>query len=339
MFTVINDQSPESVTLSLLRVSRRAMATRFEIALPLGTPDALAAAEDALDLIDTLEDQLTVYRGHSAISRVNSEAFEQGVEVDEPLFEFLRRALVLHRATGGAFDIATGALIDAWGFRTRTPAVPDSKAFVAAMHASGSRHVVLDESRRTVRFKRPGLALNLGSIGKGYALDQAATRLSHNWGITSALLTGGGSSVRTLGTPPDDPRGWRVALRHPANDGRTLGQVRLRNNALATSAATFQFFTYKERRLGHVLDPRSGWPADGVASATVIAACAADADALSTAFFVMGLPRSEEYLLSRPDLAAVILPEDADTPARLGDLDWQPPSLHEAALNDLTLPD
>src|SRR5690349_9092452 len=114
----------EPAAFTLVRVSRRAMATRFEVAIPVGTPDAVAAAEDALDLIDQLEDQLTVFRDHSEVSRLNATAAAGPVVVEEKLFELLGTCAAWTRETDGAFDIATGALIKSWGFYRRQGRVP-----------------------------------------------------------------------------------------------------------------------------------------------------------------------------------------------------------------------
>ncbi|OWK36227.1 Thiamin biosynthesis lipoprotein ApbE [Fimbriiglobus ruber] len=297
--------------LTLLRVSRRAMATTFEVAIPYGTADALPAAEDALDLIDDLEDQLTVYRDHSEVSRLNTTAADGPVEVEPRLFDLLSAAATLTRDTAGAFDCATGALIKVWGFHKREGRVPPPEELRAARECSGTRHVVLDPAARTIKFRKHGLEINLGGIGKGYALDRAGERLREKWGITSALLQGGGSSVLAIGAPPTNPRGWAVAVRHPWDDTRTLGTVWLKDQGFGTSAATFQFFEYNGRKLGHLLDPRTGWPADGTAGASVVAPTAAAADALSTALFVYGIAGFEKVAVAHPNLGAIVLP---DTP-------------------------
>jgi thiamine biosynthesis lipoprotein len=327
---------------ALIRVSRRAMATRFEIALPFGTQDAVAAAEDALDLIDELEDQLTVYRDHSEVSRLNESALEKPVVVEERLFDLLQHCAQLTQATQGAFDVAAGALIKAWGFHRREGRIPMPRERAAAMQATGIRHVIFDATNRSIRFRRRGLAINLGSIGKGYALDRAAQLLREKWDVRSAVLHAGGSSVLALGTPPGDRRGWRIALRHPSNDVRTLGTVRLRNRALGTSAATYQHFEYNGTKYGHVLDPRTGWPADKTASASVLANTAAEADALATAFFVLGLPAAKKLAESRPEVAGVILADAAGVEPEVFGLpreDYDPPGFREMLTDLLTLPE
>ena len=295
--------------LSLVRVSRRAMATTFEVALPFGTPDALAAAEDALDVIDAVEDQLTVYRDTSEVAALNADAYGRSVPVAANLFDLLTRCAEWTRDTAGGFDVAVGALVASWASHRRDGRIPPPADLAAARANSGMRHVMLDAQTRSVKYRQPRLSLNFGSVGKGYALDLAADLLRQRWGIGSALLHGGGSSVRAIGTPPGHPRGWPVAVTHPSGTG-LLGTVYLRDQGMGTSAATFQFFEFAGRRYGHVLDPRTGGPAAGTESASAVAPTAAQADALSTAFFVQGADAAIEYIQPRPALAALILRTD-----------------------------
>ncbi len=311
---LLADRPEAPSEFALVRVSRRAMATTFEIAIPLGTHRyAVEAAEDALNLIDELEDQLTVYRDHSEVSRLNATAAGGFVDVEPRLFDLLARCAVWTKESSGAFDIATGALIKAWGFFRRDGRVPPPAELVAAMHATGFRHVVLDVQRRAVKFRVSGVELNLGAVGKGYALDRAAERLRDQWGVRSALLHGGGSSVYAMGPAPGDSRGWPIRLRHPHRPDENLGTVYLYDAGLGTSAATFQFFEYNGQKLGHVLDPRTGWPAMGTDSATVIAPTAAEADAMATAAFILGPPGAERLTRLRPGLQAIVLRGQAIT--------------------------
>src|SRR5262249_50142574 len=176
-----------------------------------------------------------------------------------------------------------------------------------ALEHIGMQHVVLDHGGRSVRYLKPGLEINLGSIGKGYALDRVAGLLRGAWNATSALLHGGHSSVCAIGTPPGETAAWSVALRHPWDDKQTLGVVRLRDRALGTSAATYRHLEFQGRKLGHLLDPRTGWPAEGMASASVLAPTAAEADALATTFYINGVDWARAYCETHPEVAAVLL--------------------------------
>src|SRR5262245_19661003 len=174
------------------------------------------------------------------------------------------------------------------------------------------RYVTLDLDRQAVRYHRRGVEINLGSIDKGYALDQVGALLRDEWGIRSGLLNGGTSSILTLGTPPGEPRGWSVGMRHPWQADRRLAVVRLRDRAMATSGATYQHFEHNHTKLGHLLDPRTGRPAEGMALATAFAPTAAEADALATAFYVLGVEPARRYCEEHPEVAAVLLPDIPD---------------------------
>jgi thiamine biosynthesis lipoprotein len=301
---------------ALVRTGRRAMATQFEIILPFNSRNAADASIAALDLIDGLEDQLSAFRPHSELVQLNHRAFQNEVGIETRLFDLLRLAAGITRETQGAFDVAAGALSKAWGFYQRSGRVPSVPERAAAMAQTGMRYVILNEESQSVRYLRKGLEINLGGIGKGYALDRAGQAL-RELGVSAGLIHGGMSSVLAMGAPAEEPRGWMVSLRHPWTEGRSLGSVYLRDRALGTSAATYQFFEYNGRKLGHILDPRKGWPAEGLQQVTVIAHTAAEADALSTAFYVMGLDAATEYCRTHPQVAAIILPTNEAAPVVL----------------------
>ena len=147
------------------------------------------------------------------------------------------------------------------------------------------------------------MEINLGSIGKGYALDRIA-ELFESKGIENFLLHGGNSSVLGRGTCAD---GWWIGLRHPLVPERRIGEILLRDRALGTSGSGTQFFTHEGRRYGHILDPRTGRPADGMLSVTVAAASGAEADALATAFYVLGVDAALEYCRQHPGIAAILM--------------------------------
>src|SRR5262249_33662247 len=148
----------------------------------------------------------------------------QAVPVEERLFELLTLAARVTEQTGGAFDITAGPLIKAWGFFARQGRVPSEEERAEARQRVGMRHGVLDPAARRVRFGRPGVEINLGSIGKGYALDRAAETLRRSWNLRAGLLHGGHSSVYAIGSEPGQ-RGWAVGVRHPWEPQRRLAVV------------------------------------------------------------------------------------------------------------------
>jgi thiamine biosynthesis lipoprotein len=293
--------------VSLLRFSRRAMATTFEILFSFDQRGATDLAEAAFELIDELEAQLTVYGDDSEVSRLNARAASEPIAVEARLFQLLVEADRLTRESGGAFDVTAGPLIKAWGFFRRQGRVPTPTERQATLDRVGMRHVELKPEAKTVHFRKPGMEINLGSIGKGYALDRCA-ELLRSHGLVNALLHAGGSSVLAIGSQPGTS-GWPVGIRHPWDESRRLGVVHLRDRAIGTSAATFQHFEYNKRKLGHLLDPRTGRPAEGIASASAVAGSAAEADALATAFFVLGLEKARLFCQTHSGVGAVLLPE------------------------------
>jgi thiamine biosynthesis lipoprotein len=277
-------------------VARNAMATRFEFALHGADPVRLrAAAEEALDEVDRLEDLLSLYRPHTDVARVNAGAADGPVRVSPEVFHLLRRAFALTVVTDGAFDVTAAPLVKAWGFVGGSGARPEPARFAEARRCVGPRLVALDETAFTVRFTRPGVMLDLGSLGKGFALERAA-ELLREAGVTSALLHGGTSTVVALGAPPD-AEAWSVAL----PDGRSIG---LRDEVLSVSATWGKSFREGGRTFGHVLDPRSGEPVTGERMAAVALPSATESDALSTALLVLGESGLERLRAFRPELRA-----------------------------------
>jgi thiamine biosynthesis lipoprotein len=293
----------------LLRLSRRAMACTFEIFLNAGQyPQGAEAAVAALDLVDWLEDQLSIFREHSQISQLNRRAADEPVVVEPELLALVEMALQIHRDTEGAYDVTSGLLSNVWGFTRRNGTIPPDEALAEARACVGSQFVEIDRATRSVRFSKPGIEINLGSIGKGYALDRCAELLAAE-GIHDFLLHGGHSSVLARGAAGslEVEQGWSVGVCNPLRPDRRIGHLRLKDRALATSGSGTQFFEHEGRRYGHILDPRSGWPAEGVLSASVLAPTAAQADALSTAFYVMGAQGAKDYCRQHPEIAAVVL--------------------------------
>jgi thiamine biosynthesis lipoprotein len=310
-------EQPSGESTLLLHLRRRAMATNFEIILPFGTSAAVEIGEEVFDLLDQLEEQMTVYRQSSEISRLNQQAAAGSVRVERRLFGLLELAAQIHRDTESAYDITAGALIKAWGFFRGPRRVPNEDERETARQLVGMDKVTLDAERHTVRYHQPGIEINLGSIGKGYAIDRMARKL-RGTGCSQMLLHGGTSSVYAGGCPADEERGWQVGILHPW-DHRRLARVWLRDRALGTSAATHQHLEYNGKKLGHILDPRTGWPASGIASASVLAPSAAEADALSTAFYVGGLELAQRYCAAHRGIAAILLPEGAEAePVAIG---------------------
>ena len=291
----------------LVRVHRQVMACRVEVVLPGECSEHLPVASAALDEADRLEELMTIFRETSELTRVNREAHEQPVPTDAELFSLLLQSAELHDATDGAFDITSTPLSRCWGFLRRDGRLPSDGEIESARANVGMHLVELDADARTVHFRRAGVALNLGSIGKGFALDRMG-RFLHRNNVNRALISAGSSSILAIG---GSPRPWDVDLRSMTS-GERLARLRIANGAVGTSGAGEQFFEVDGVRYGHVIDPRTGWPASGVLSASVITSSAAAADALSTAFMIGGTDLAQRYCASNPGVLALITPDTHD---------------------------
>ena len=288
----------------LVRVHRVAMACRFEVMLESDDAREVAAARRALDEADRLEAMLTVFRETSEVVHLNRVAGHEDVRVSPELFELLQMSERLSEETGGAFDVTSNPLSRCWGFLRREGRVPDDAALAEARSCVGMRKVTLDVDRQAVRFDRPGVEVNFGSIGKGYAMDRMAALL-RGAGVRRALLSAGSSSVAAIG---GRGQGWPVDLR-PRRARAPVARVLLRDGAVGSSGAGEQYFEIEGTRYGHVIDPRTGWPASGVLGVSVVTREAAVADALSTALLVEGPGLAESYCATHPDTLVVLVRE------------------------------
>ncbi len=298
--------------MQTVTLARHAMATRFELVLHGDDAIALrAAGEEALNEIDRLENQLSLYRPGSEIAQLNARAAREAVRVTPELFALLQHAQQLHAETQGAFDITIAPLVRCWGFMGGTGKMPTAEQVAEARARIGMQHVQLDAENRTVRFARDGVMLDLGAIGKGYAVGQAAEVLRET-GITSALIHGGTSTVFAIGQPPDG-ESWKVAIETPP--GVTVardiwpGAVSLRDEAMSVSAVWGRFFEADGRMLGHVIDPRNGQPVNRALLTVVVLPSATETDALSTALLVLGAEEHDSISRLRPGMRTVLVGE------------------------------
>ena len=234
---------------------------------------------------------LSHYRPESEWSEVNRHAAERAVQVPQELFDLVSISLEYSRRSEGAFDITVGPLMRVWDFQDGTGRLAPDHAIQDARTRVGYSHVVLDAAHRSIRFDRPGVELDPGGIGKGYAVDRMIEVLKER-GIDRALVSAAGSSIYALGTPPGED-GWPVAIGGPVA-GSSEGRLLLKNESLSTSGSSGKFFRADGRTYGHILDPRTGYPAGGFL-AVVVAPHAVDSEAWTKAVLLNGRRWSERH--------------------------------------------
>jgi thiamine biosynthesis lipoprotein len=289
------------------RFEHFAMATTFEI-IAAGVEKTYAgqAAAEAFEELDRLEADLSRYVENSDISRVNAAGSQRPVAVGEAAFECLGLAVEMRERTGGAFDVTAGHLKDRWvGSDGSGMAAKADKS--GEPGAGGCDLVLLDEAGHTVRLA-PGVKVDLGGIGKGFAIDRTASLL-RQWEVNAALIHGGFSSVLAL-DPPPEMSGWPVTMSDPRRPKRILSRLSLCRRAIGGSGL---------EKGPHIIDPATGGPAAGRIAAWAVAGNAGVADALSTAFMIMPPEQIDAYCRRNRDAAAVVV--TADGVLRWGKLD------------------
>ncbi|MCL5744579.1 MAG: FAD:protein FMN transferase [Acidobacteria bacterium] len=271
-----------------LESSIEAMGSTFSVVI-YGTdrPKMEVAVEAAFDEAQRLDDMLSNYKTGSEWSEVNRYAAQRPVEVSPELFTLLSDCVEYSRLSDGAFDITVGPLMKLWGFYKGSGRLPHRAEVRAVLTRVGYRHILLDPAHRTVRFDRAGIEIDPGGIGKGYAVDRMVDILKQK-GISIALVAGSGSSIYGLGAPPSEPRGWKVNIRDPKDASKALAVVHLKNESMSTSGSYEKFFRAEGRIYSHIMDPRTGFPAPGMLSVSVIAPRTLDSEAWSKPFFING---------------------------------------------------
>lgn len=292
-----------------------AMGTIYSIAAyappSISLEDAIGRAFAKIDRLDAL---MSNYRPPSEICAINRDAFAAPVTVSAELFALLQQAFHLSVATNGAFDVTVGALMKAWGFFRRRGRIPTPGELSQTLEHTGFRRVRLDPDARTIAFANPGIELDLGAIGKGYAVDCAVAVLREH-GVSNALISSGTSSIAALGAPPGQ-LGWKIALCDPYDRRKQARALRLSNLSISISGGSEQVFILDGRPYIHLLDPRSGLPVEGTLMSAVIAAGNALSDALSTAFFVLGPDGALDFLARNPGLTALLFRPAAEQTTR-----------------------
>jgi len=274
--------------LARLELTEEAMGSSFSLVLfgpdRPGLESAAAAAFAEAHRLDRL---LSNYLAESEWSAMNREAASRPVRVTPELFALLSACLDYSRMSDGAFDITVGPLMKVWGFYKGEGGLPQPKEVEAALKRVGYTHVRLDPGLRTVRFAHRGMDLDPGGVGKGYAVDRMVEVLKQA-GVRIALVSASGSSIYGLGAPPDEPQGWPVTIRAPRDPSAVATRVVLKDMSLSTSGSYEKFFWARGRTYSHILDPRTGYPAQGTSAVSVLAPRTVDSEAWTKPFFING---------------------------------------------------
>lgn len=305
-----------------LRVSRVALGTLVEIVIR--DPDdarARRAVEAGFTEIARLEGILSEWRDTSDVSRLDAAAAGTWVRLSPETASALREARRIAADTDGAFDPTVLPLVRLWGFAGGPPRVPGPSEIERTLAHVGWRGLEVAPDAPLARLLHPGMAVGLGGIGKGFIADRVLGMLRRA-GVPAAMVAAAGDLAFYGGSAG---RPWPIGIEDPEHPGRVLFRLALRSGAVSTSAATYRFFESGGRRFHHILDPRSGRPAEGARSVTVVADRATLTDAYATGIFVLGR-RGPEFVERHPGLRAVIVLADGSR--------WVSPGLNAAPAHE-----
>jgi thiamine biosynthesis lipoprotein len=277
------------------------MGSPFVLVADAPHDQALAAISAASERLRRLEAEISSWKPGSDVYRLNDNA-GSFVTVGEDTLTLLQLAQQIHADTGGVFDISIGAVWDLYPFRQPNAPWPRAEQIAAALQHVGAQRIEIDAAGARARLPR-GMRINLGGIGKGYAARIAIETL-RGLGIQNAAVSAGGD-LYLLGSKPGGP--WQVRIANPRWEGQLIEQFTLRDRAVATSGDAARYIVREGKRYGHILDPRSGLPAQGTQSVTVICDDPTLADAYATAVFVLGPVEGMRWVEARAGVEALIV--------------------------------
>jgi thiamine biosynthesis lipoprotein len=281
------------------------MGTRIYVQLwsedPAAGNDAIEAVMAEMRRIDNL---MSHYKPESQLSQINARANREPVQVDPELFDLIKLSTHYSQITEGAFDITYASVGYLYDYPLHIH--PTEAQIRSALPAVNWRNMQLDEAQHSVRFEHPGMRIDLGGIGKGYAVDRGVAILKAR-GIEHAVVTAGGDT-RIIGDRMGRP--WLVAIRHPDDPKKVITRIPLSNSALSTSGDYERYFDENGVRYHHIIDPRTGHSASKVRSATILAPTATQTDGMSKTAFVLGPQKTLEIINRMPEYDAVFVCPD-----------------------------
>lgn len=279
--------------------------------------NAQVAADEAMKLIAGIEEKMTINKPGGEINPLNEQAGKGMVKVSEDTMHVMETAVKFAKLSEGVFDVTIGPLVKEWGIFTDHPKVPDPATINALRKLTDYRELKLDRGSLTAGLAREGQIADLGGIAKGYAGD-AVISLYKKLGIKSGYINLGGNVV-ALGSKPDGTP-WRIGVQNPRGEnGRYIGIINIKDKAIVSSGDYERFFEKDGKRYHHILDPRTGYPAESdLIGTTIVADKSIEADALSTSTFILGLEKGMKLVESLDGIEAVFVTRDKKVYATKG---------------------
>jgi FAD:protein FMN transferase len=287
--------------LPLHKSSRFLMGTLIQVTIPGGEAAAKALAEAIFSELKRVED-LTSFHNPSGLTKINDQSGNGIIKADSELLSLIGESLRFAKETQGAFDPTLGPLTRLWNFSAGDPRLPSSSEITAALSKIGWRRVTVDSAAGTIMLPDRGMALDLGGIAKGYALQQAAEVIRKR-GISAALVNAGGDVLVVGEREPGKP--WRIGVQDPRNERSMVAVANLKDCVVQTSGDYERCFIADVKRYHHILNPATGYPADGLQSVTVVAPTGMST--VTAGIFVLGVEKGLKYIESMPNVQGFLI--------------------------------
>lgn len=281
------------------------MGSKFDITIVAA--DSVTAQKNinlVIDEIIRIENSISEWNPSSQVSEVNRNAGIKPVRVDKELFDLTKRALFFSEITNGAFDISIAAMDKIWKFDGSMDELPLQAILLKAIEKVGYKNIELNETESTIFLKLPGMKIGFGATGKGYAADQGKL-LMQQLNIKAGIVNASGDMV-TWGMQPNNTP-WRIGITNPINNNKSLKIIEVKNAAITTSGDYEKYAEFNNKRYSHIINPKTGMPALGLISVTVIGQNAETANGLSTSIMVLGYEKGLELLKNYPEYGCLIL--------------------------------
>ncbi|WP_239004743.1 FAD:protein FMN transferase [Paenibacillus tepidiphilus] len=257
--------------------------------------------DDIAAMLERMDLEFSRTKENGEVYAINQAAGKEAVAVSDETLDLIKQSIKYGEEMDGLFDVTIGPLVDLWNIGSGGESVPAQADIDQAKSMTNYKDIIIDEAAKTVMLAKEGMIMDLGGIGKGYAADRIADYLKEQ-GLNSAMINLGGSSIIALGTKPGEVP-WNIGLQDPDKSrGTQLGTIKIADEVIDASGVYERYFIQDGVRYHHILDPRTGFPAqNGLKSITIMSPNATDADALSTGVFLMGLEDGIKYLESLPE--------------------------------------
>lgn len=263
--------------------------------------DAVNAGFAEINRVDAL---MSTYKPESQLSRINAGAGIAPVKADPEVLDTIEDAVRIAKMTDGAFDPTVGPVVRLWKLGGDEARLPEAAEIEEALPLVGYENIVLDRGAGTAFIKKKGMSIDLGGVAKGYAADLAVDAMKKKW-VRGGIVAVAGD-IKLFGRKPDG-NPWSIGIQHPRETGGVLAKVEITDVATSTSGDYERFFIKDNVRYHHIMDPKTGYPARGLMSVTVVAKESWLADSMATGFFVMGPERARRFAEAHPEIETLIV--------------------------------